>query len=112
MPNTYNISRLEPLVKTIDGLENAVVSLVVGMTATDDGGRSAYIDTMVNLEVDPDNFIAFEDLTLEWATEHAEKCVEDRGWKESLDRQLEAAASRPVSKPFSWQVAAPVADPE
>ena len=67
MPNTYNISRLEPLVKKVDGLENAVVSLVVGLTGTDEGGRSAYIDTMVTLEVDKDNFVPFEDLDLAWA---------------------------------------------
>ena len=107
MPNTYNISRLEPLVRTVDGLENAVVSLVVGMTASDEGGRSAYIDTMVSLEVDKDNFVPFEDLDLAWATAHAEKCVEDNGWKETLDKQLEAAASRPVSKPFVWQTPEP-----
>ena len=107
MPNTYNISRLEPLVKKVDGLENAVVSLVVGMPATDEGGRSAYIDTMLTLEVDKDTFVPFEDLDLAWATAHAEKCVEENGWKETLDKQLEAAASRPVSKPFAGQQPAP-----
>ena len=112
MPNTMNISRLEPLVKKVDGLENAVVSLVVGLTGTDEGGRSAYIDTMVTLEVDKDNFVPFEDLDLAWATAHAEKCIEDNGWEETLDKQLEAAASRPVSKPFAWQQPEPEPEPE
>ena len=34
METTYNWSRLEPLVKNKDGLEQVVVSLVAGMTAT------------------------------------------------------------------------------
>ena len=111
MPNTYTFSRLEPLVKDTDGLKNAVVSLVVGMTASDEEGRSVYMDTMLPLTVDKDNLVAFEDLSKEWAAAHAEKCAEDNGCKESLDKQLEAAAARPTSKPFSWQKAA-VEDPE
>ena len=104
MPNTYKISRLEPLVKDTDGLKSAVVSLVVGMTATsEDGVHSAYMDTMLPLTIDKDNFIAFEDLDQAWAEAHAAKCAEDNNWKESLDKQLEAAAARPTSKPFSWQ---------
>ena len=102
MPNEYNWSRLEPLCKTVDGLENAVVSLVVGMTASN-GTHSAYMDTMIPLTVDKDNFIPFEDLTLEWAVAHAEKWAEDNDVRASLDKQLEAAAARPTSKPFSWQ---------
>ena len=102
MPNEYKMSRLEPLVKTVDGLENAVVSLVVGMTCSN-GTHSAYMDTMLPLTVDPDNFVAFEDLTLEWAAEHANKWAEDNDIRGSLDKQLEAAAARPTSKPFSWQ---------
>ena len=106
MPNETNWSRLEPLVKTVDGLENAVVSLVVGMTCSN-GTHSAYMDTMLPLTVDPDNFVAFEDLTLEWAAEHANKWAEDNDIRGSLDKQLEAAAARPTSKPFSWQKPAP-----
>ena len=106
MPNEYKMSRLEPLVKTVDGLENAVVSLVVGMTCSN-GTHSAYMDTMLPLTVDPDNFVAFEDLTLEWAAEHANKWAEDNDIRGSLDKQLEAAAARPTSKPFSWQKPAP-----
>ena len=102
MLNEYKMSRLEPLVKTVDGLENAVVSLIVGMTCSN-GTHSAYMDTMLPLTVDPDNFVAFEDLTLEWAAEHANKWAEDNDIRGSLDKQLEAAAARPTSKPFSWQ---------
>ena len=109
MPNTYNWSRLEPLCKTVDGLENAVVSLVVGMTCSN-GSHSAYMDTMLPLTVDKDDFIQFADLTQEWAVEHAEKWAEDNDVRASLDKQLEAAAARPTSKPFVWLVKA--AEPE
>jgi len=104
MPNEYKWTRLEGLVRdTEDGLKSAVVSLVVGMTAVDESGRSAYMDTMLPLIVDPDNFIPHEELTLEWATAHGDKYAEDNDWKASLDKQLEAAAVRPISRPFSWQ---------
>lgn len=106
METTYNWSRVEPLVKNTDGLESAVVSLVVGMTASN-GTHSAYMDTMLPLTVDKDNFIPFEELTLEWAVEHAEKWAEDNDVRASLDKQLEAAEARPTSKPFSWQAPAP-----
>ena len=102
MPNEHNWSRLEPLVKTVDGLENAVVSLVVGMTCSN-GTHSSFMDTMLTLTVDPDNFVAFEDLTQEWAIEHANKWAEDNDIRAALDKQLEAATARPTSKPFSWQ---------
>ena len=111
MDTTYNWSRLEPLVKNVDGLENAVVSLVAGMTASN-GTHSAYMDTMLPLTVDKDNFIPFEDLTQEWAVAHAEKWAEDNDVRGSLDKQLEAAAARPTSKQFAWQKPAEEPAPE
>jgi hypothetical protein len=106
MPNTYNWSRLEPLVKDEDDLSNVVVDLVCGMTGTD-GEYSAYIDTMHKLSApDPGSFIPFEDLTPEWAAEIADTVAEERGFKASLDKQIEAAKLRPTPKPFAWQVKA------
>jgi len=71
---------------------------------------SAYIDTMHKLSApDPGNFIPFEDLTQEWADEIADSVAEERGFKASLDKQIEAAKVRPTSKPFAWQQAAPSA---
>ena len=110
MPNTYTWSRIEPLVKDVDGLKNAVTSLVVGMTATSEEGRTSYMDTMLTLTVDKDNFIAFEELEQAWAVALADKCAEDNDWKDSLDKQLIAAAARPTSKPFTWQVPAAPTD--
>jgi len=109
MPNTYSWSRLEALQKNEGDLSNVVVDLVCGMTGTD-GEYSAYIDTMHKLSPpDPDNFIPFEDLTEEWAVEIADAVAEERGFKASLDKQIEAAKVRPTSKPFAWQQAAPSA---
>ena len=103
MPNTYSWSRLEALQRNEGDLSNVVVDLVCGMTGTD-GEYSAYIDTMHKLSPpDPDNFIPFEDLTEEWAVEIADAVAEERGFKASLDKQIEAAKVRPTSKPFSWQ---------
>ena len=99
----YSYTRLEPLVKNIDGLENVVTSLVVGMTATD-GTHSAYIDARHKLpEPDADNFIPFENLGQEWAKAIADAVAEENDFKASLDAQIEAAGKRPVSKPFAWQ---------
>ena len=109
MPNTYSWSRLEALQKNEGDLSNVVVDLVCGMTGSD-GEYSAYIDTMHKLSPpDPDNFIPFEDLTEEWAVEIADAVAEERGFKASLDKQIEAAKVRPTSKPFAWQQAAPSA---
>jgi len=103
----YKWTRLEPLVKNEDDLSNVVVDIVCGMTATD-GLYSAYQDTLHKLSPpDPSAFIPFEDLTLEWATEIADAVAEERGFRESLDKQIAAAKVRPTSKPFSWQQPAP-----
>ena len=99
----YKWTRLEPLVQSEGDLSNVVVDLVCGMTAND-GEHSAYIDTLHKLSPpDPSAFIPFEDLTLEWATEIADAVAEERGFRESLDKQIAAAKVRPTSKPFSWQ---------
>ena len=107
MANTYTWSRLQALVKDEGDLSNVVVDLVCGMTATD-GEYSAYIDTLHKLSPpDPDNFIAFDDLTNVWAVEIANSGAYERGFRDSLDKQIDAAKIRPTSKPFSWQEPAP-----
>ena len=107
MPNTYSWSRLEALQKKEGDLPNVVVDLVCGMTGTD-GEYGGYIDTLHKLPPpDPSSFIPFEDLTREWAVEIADVVAEERGFKDSIDKQIEAAKVRPTSKPFSWQTQAP-----
>ena len=106
MANTYTWSRLEPLVKDEDDLNNVVVKLVCGMTAAVGNGNGAYIDTMHTLAApDPSAFISFADLTQEWAIEIADAVAEADGFRDSLDQQIEAAKLRPSPKPFSWQEA-------
>ena len=106
MANEYNWTRLEPLVKDEDNLDNVVVKLVCGMTASAGNGNSAYIDTMHTLSPpDPSAFIPFAALTQEWAVEIADEVAESDGFRDSLDRQIEAAKLRPSPKPFSWQEA-------
>ena len=109
MPNTYTYTRLEPLVteREVNGKNELVVeSLVVGMTAVAESGHSQYIDTMVTTPLDSENFITFSELDQAWALAIAEAVAEERGWKESLDKQIEAAKVRPTPKPFSWQAVA------
>jgi len=99
----YKWTRLEPLVKNEGDLPNVVVDLVCGLTATD-GEYTAYIDTMHKLSApDPSAFIPFEDLTLEWATGIAESVAKDRGFIDTLDKQVAALKVRPTPKPFRWQ---------
>ena len=99
----YQWSRLEPRVKTIGELENVVVDLVVGLTATN-GTHSAYVDELIKLpEPDASNFIPFNSLSPQWAMEWAEKVSEENGWKESLKTRIETQAETPVSTQFSWQ---------
>ncbi len=101
--NTYQFSRIEPLVQDQDGLTSVVTSLVVGMSATN-GEQSAYIDIAHPLpEPDPDNFIPFDELPKEWAMDIAEAVAEEQGFKAALDQQLEAQAAQPVSAAFGWQ---------
>ena len=107
MANEYKWTRLEPLVKDEDDLNNVVVDLVCGMTGTD-GEYSAYIDTMHKLSApDPSAFIPFDELTQEWAVEIADTVAEERHFRATLDSQIAAAKVRPSPKPFSWQQPAP-----
>ena len=104
--NQYVYTRLEPLVKNEGDLQNVVTGLVVGMSATN-GTHSAYVDTHYKLPApDPDNFIPFENLGQEWAQAIADSVAEENNFKDSLDKQIEAAGTRPVSKKFAWQQAA------
>jgi hypothetical protein len=91
-----------------DGLTNVVSEVVIGMTGVDDEtGLAAYRDTLVKLDSpDAENFTAFEDIDEAWITPICEKAAEDGKWAESIAAELEAAKSRPVSKPFAWQVKA------
>jgi hypothetical protein len=88
-----------------NGLKNVVSELVVGMTYTsDETGLSVYRDTLVSLP-DPDesNFIAFEDIDEAWCSVICEKTATDNNWAEGMEKELEAAKTRPISKAFKFQ---------
>ena len=87
-----------------NGLKNVVTELVVGMTYSDDSGLSVYRDTLVSLP-DPDeaNFIAFEDIDEAWCLAICERTATANGWEAGMEKELEAAKSRPISKPFTFQ---------
>lgn len=108
MKNTYQYTRLEPLVtsREVNGkMETVIESMVVGMTAVSPDGYSAYVDTMVPTPLDPGNFIKFDEIDEAWAKAHGDAVAEDKDWKNLLDKQIEAAKARPISKPFAWQAA-------
>ncbi len=108
MPNTYNWTRLEPLIKTeeVSGeQQKVVITLVAGLTAQSDDGYSSYMDSAINCPLDPDNFIPFDDLPESWAIDKANSVAEEGGWKDALDKQIEAAKARPLPAKFPWQQA-------
>ena len=88
-----------------NGQKNVVTELVVGMTYTDDeSGLSVYRDTLVSLaDPDPENFIAFEDITEDWCLPICEKAATDGDWETGMIAEVEAAKTRPISKPFTFQ---------
>ncbi len=107
MPNTYAYTRLEPLVTTqeVNGQQEKVVeTLVAGMTAMSEDGYSAYMDAAIPCELDANNFIKFDEIDEAWATAKADAVVEEKGWKDALDKQIEAARARPLPAKFSFQV--------
>ena len=84
-------------------MQNVVTGLVVGMAGSN-GTHSAHIDTLYSLPApDPDNFIPFENLGQAWAQAIAASVAEENNFKDSLDKQIDAAGTRPVSKKFAWQ---------
>tara|TARA_Y100001937_G_C7078908_1_gene311948 strand:- start:640 stop:984 length:345 start_codon:yes stop_codon:yes gene_type:complete len=107
MPNTYAYTRLEPLVTTqeVNGQQEKVVeTLVAGMTAMSEDGYSAYMDAAIPCPLDPDNFITFDEIDEAWAVTKADSVAGEKGWKDALDKQIDAARSRPLPAKFSFQV--------
>jgi len=105
----HSYTRIEARVlPEADGLTNVVSEIVVGMTGVDeDSGLAGYRDTLVKLPApDPENFVKFEDIDEAWISPIREKAAEEGKWAESIATELEAAKSRPISKPFAWQVKA------
>ena len=98
-------TRLEArIIPEKDGLKNVVTELVVGMTYTSEDQLSVYRDTLVSLPAPAEeSFIAFEDIDEAWCLSIADKVAADNDWETSMAAEVEAAKSRPISKPFSFQ---------
>jgi len=88
-----------------NGLKNVVTELVVGMTySDDDSGLSVYRDTLVSLpDPEAESFIQFEDIDEAWCSAICEKTATDNDWVEGMEKEVEAALSRPISKQFKFQ---------
>ena len=86
-------------------LKNVITELVVGMTYTDDdSGLSVYRDTLVSLpDPEAESFIEFEDIDEAWCSVICEKTATDNDWVAGMEKELEAAKTRPISKPFTFQ---------
>lgn len=103
MANTYEWTRIKAYVDDVGELTDVVVSMICGMTGTD-GETIKYTDQKVQLpEADPDDFVQYADLTPEWMEAVADQVAEDRGFKEIIDRKIEAEKAKPKSKLWPWE---------
>ena len=90
MANTYKCVRLEPLHLTDD--EDCVCQVVIGLTATDPDGNSAYIDGVYNYPMESMPTVAeFK----AGANALVSQFTADNGWVASLDAQIEAQKAQP-----------------
>jgi hypothetical protein len=99
-------TRIEARVQPeLNGLKNVITELTVVLTLTDDdSGLFVYRDALVSLP-DPDeaSFIEFEDIDEAWCLVISEKVAEENDWEAELEKALEVAKGRPISKPFTFQ---------
>lgn len=90
MANTYKCVRLEPLHKSDD--PDCVCEVVIGLTATDPDGNSAYIDGIYQYPMDSMPKLAeFK----EQANTLVSQFAADNKWIASLDSQIEAQKAQP-----------------
>ena len=113
MANIYKTVRLQPFVKSMDvggeQKDNVIDSLVVAVTATAEDEYAAYHDVKIKLpDPDADAYVEFADIDEAWATEIANRHIEENNWYESLDKMIEAKRVRPLGRTFSWQPPEPV----
>ena len=115
MPIEYAYTRVEPriIANHASGKSNVITDLVLGQTGQcSETGPGAYRDTLVKLDDPSDDFTAFEDITPEWVAPICEKASEDNGWKASIEAEIEAKKTAPVSAKFSWQQPQPAEETE
>jgi hypothetical protein len=103
----YAFSRIEARVlPEAGGRENVIVELVVGMNGTDEvSGLGGYRDTLVRLpDPDDESWVPFEEINEEWVMAIATKTAADYGWEDSIAAEIEAAKSKPIVKPLTFQI--------
>jgi len=94
MANTYKCVRLEPQCKYDN--TDCVCAVVIGLTADDGEGNSAYIDGVYSYpEDDMPTVAAFK----EGAGALVSQYAADNGWIANLNQQIEAAKVRNVAPP-------------
>jgi hypothetical protein len=92
MANTYKCVRLEPQSKYDN--TDCVCSVVIGLTAEDGEGNSAYIDGVYHYPMDSMPTVAkFK----EDANALVSQFAADNGWITNLDAQIESSKKRDVS---------------
>ena len=101
----YEINRLEArVIPELDGRENVVLDLVVGIIGVNGVGLAASRDTLLQLpEPDDESWVPFEDIDEAWCAAHVEKATADKKWKDSIEREIEGLKSKLFKKPFSFQ---------
>ena len=92
MSNTYKCVRLEPQCKYDN--TDCVCSVVIGLTADDGEGNSAYIDGVYNY---PEGSMPTVAEFTEGANALVSQYAADNGWIANLDQQIEAAKLRNVA---------------
>ena len=92
MSNTYKCVRLEPQCKYDN--TDCVCAVVIGLTADDGEGNSAYTDGVYNYPEDSMPTVA--EFT-EGANALVSQYAADNGWIANLDQQIEAAKLRNVA---------------
>ena len=103
----YAMSRIEARVlPETGGRDNVIVELVVGMNGTDEvSGLGGYRDTLVRLaDPDDESWVPFEEINEEWVMAIASKVSADNNWEESIAAEIEAAKSKPIVKPLTFQI--------
>jgi len=101
----YEFTRIEArVIPELDGRENVVQELVIGLTGDNGDGISGYRDTLVRLPApDDSDWVPFSEIDEAWVLAIAERAASENKWRESIDREIESKKDRPVSKMFSFQ---------
>ena len=91
--NTYRLCRFEP--RCLSDNPQCCCELIIGLTAEDGEGNSAYIDGIWKPE--EGTMLMLNDLTAEKSSEIVNQFAADNNWWSSLDSQIEAQKAQPVN---------------